>query len=67
MRDALRRAIERFVPWYDRDTEARRAAHTEAIRQRSIAARMTVEHLTPAAQARIRKAYAAYGRELRRR
>lgn len=66
MGDPIRRLIERILPWYDPEEEARRDARTEAIRRRSIAARITLEQLTPEAQKRIRTAYIAYARELRR-
>jgi uncharacterized protein (DUF39 family) len=52
--------VERWVPWFDRSEAAQRDARTEAIRRRSIAARITVEQLTPEAIERVRKAYEAY-------
>ena len=64
VRDQFRRLIERLLPWYDVEEEARRAARTEAIRRRSIAARISIEQLSPEAQRRIRLAYLAYAREL---
>ena len=67
MGDRLRRAVERVLPWYDPQREAQRTQRTEAIRQRSIAARIAVENLTPAERDRVRAAYAAYARELERR
>ena len=66
MRDQFRRLVERLLPWFDVEEEARRAARTEAIRRRSITARITLEQLSPEAQRRIRTAYIAYARELAR-
>lgn len=37
--------IERILPWFDREAEDARNARTEAIRQRSIAARITTEQI----------------------
>lgn len=41
--EAIRRAVERTLPWFDRADQDARAAKTERIRQRSIAARIRVE------------------------
>lgn len=37
-----RRLFERFLPWYDRDRETVKDAHTEQIRRRSIFLRRDV-------------------------
>jgi hypothetical protein len=65
--DRIRRFVERLLPWYDPEAERKRTATTEAIRQRSLTARLTVEHLSPEAALRVRAAYAAYARQLHRR
>jgi len=52
------------MPWYDREQEAKRDANTEAIRQRSIALRIRIEHLT---RAELRHAYRIAGRRFVRR
>ncbi len=44
-RSRLHRFIEAILPWYSVEEEARRDARSEAIRQRSIAARMTAERI----------------------
>lgn len=49
LRDRFRFAIERLLPWFDPAEKARRDARTEAIRRRSIAARIQTE--------RVREAY----------
>lgn len=54
VRSRWHRFIEWFLPWYDPETEDRRNQRTEAIRQRSIAARTNLE--------RIREAYTASAR-----
>ena len=41
--EVIRRVVERLLPWYDPELEAQRDAHTEAIRQRSIRARIAAE------------------------
>lgn len=41
--ESMRRRVERWLPWYDVAAERRRTAHTEAIRQRSIAVRKRTE------------------------
>lgn len=41
--EAIRRRVEGWLPWFDRADEDRRAARTDLIRQRSIAARVRVE------------------------
>jgi hypothetical protein len=64
--DRFRRLVERLLPWFDVDAEQRRNERTEAIRQRSIAARLTIEHLSPEAGQRIRAAYRAYGHRIAR-
>lgn len=38
-----RRALEDLLPWYDREAERRAELHTEAVRQRSIKARIRAE------------------------
>ncbi len=48
-RDRARAAVERMLPWYDPELEARRDARTEQIRRHSIAVRIHTE--------RVRKAY----------
>lgn len=58
VRDWLRHMIERLIPWYDPAAEARRQARTEAIRRRSIEARIAAED--------VRWAYAAYARRVRK-
>lgn len=63
MLDSLRRAIERALPWYDVEEEARRDAHTEAIRRRSIAARIRLERLS---DEQLVDAYRAAARKLAR-
>jgi hypothetical protein len=40
---AFRRWVEDRLPWYDRDAEQGKDRRTEAIRQRSIRARIQVE------------------------
>lgn len=52
------RVIEAFLPWYDRQAEARRNERTERIRRDAIAARIKAEE--------VRAAYAAAGRRLQR-
>jgi len=52
------------MPWYSREHEAERDANTEAIRQRSIRARIRVEHLT---RAELHHAYRIAGRRFVRR
>jgi hypothetical protein len=64
MGDRLRRTVERFLPWYNVRAEAHRAARTEQIRRRSIAARIAIENLTPAERERVKAAYAAYADHL---
>jgi hypothetical protein len=64
MRDSIRVVIERALPWYSRSEADARDRRTEHIRQRSIAARMAVEKLTPDAIEQIRAAYAAYAATL---
>lgn len=54
----LRRVVERMLSWYDPKVEASRDERTEAIRQRSIRARVRAEE--------VRAAYAAAARELHR-
>jgi len=39
------RLVERWLPWYDPELEARRDARTEAIRLRSIAIRIRIESM----------------------
>jgi hypothetical protein len=51
-RERVRAAIERMLPWFDPAAERVRDAHTEEIRQQSIAARMHTE--------RVRRAYRQY-------
>ena len=41
--EPLRRIIERWLPWYDPALETQRDARTEAIRVRSIKARIAAE------------------------
>jgi hypothetical protein len=54
MGDRLLRLVERWLmPWYSRDAAQRANERGEAIRQRSIAARIESE--------RVREAYAAAG------
>lgn len=61
----IRRWIEDVVPWFDRVAEARKAQRTEAIRQRSISARIEAERVILEGD-RIRRAYRAYGDALDR-
>ena len=56
--DPIRRIIERFLPWYDPEEEARRDARTEAIRVRSIKARVAAEA--------IQQPYREYAQRLRK-
>jgi hypothetical protein len=56
-RDPIHRLIE-MMPWYDRETERKREARTEQIRQRSIALRIRVEGMT---HEDLRGAYKAAG------
>lgn len=67
VRGRFRRAIERAIPWFDPDEAARRDARTEAIRRRSIAARLSAEQLTPEAIGRVRHAYAIYAAVMKQR
>jgi hypothetical protein len=64
VRDTLRQIVERAMPWYNRQEADARDRRTEHIRQRSIAARIAVEQLTPEAIEQIRAAYAAYAATL---
>lgn len=41
--ESVRRIVERILPWYDPELEARRDARTEGIRLRSIRARIAAE------------------------
>ena len=60
--DRLRRLVERMLPWYDPELEARRAAESKAMHARSIAVRQQAERdLAHASAASIRHAYQAYG------
>jgi hypothetical protein len=43
MADFWRRLIERMLPWYSPAVERRRVRRTEAIRKRSISARLRAE------------------------
>lgn len=45
MGSRLRALVERLLPWYDAAEAARHDRRTEAIRQRSIRARMAAERL----------------------
>jgi len=56
--------VETLLPWFDPADARRRDRRTETIRQRSIAARIAVEQLSPEAIADIRAAYAAYAATL---
>lgn len=67
MRGRIRSAIERAIPWFDPEEAARRDERTEAIRRRSIAARITVEQLTPEAIDRVRHAYGVYAAAMKQR
>ena len=49
------------LPWYDPDVVARRQAHTEAVRQRSIDARIATERLPAVRELRRLEASAARG------
>jgi len=60
MKDSLRQIVERAMPWYSRAEADARDRRTEHIRQRSIAARIAVEQLSPEAIQQVREAYAAY-------
>ena len=40
---ALKRAVERALPWYDHAEVARRTSETERVRQRSVRARINAE------------------------
>lgn len=62
--DAFRRFVERLMPWYSREQEAERDAKTEAIRQRSIRARIQIERMT---RAELHHAYRIAGRRFVRR
>ena len=57
--DRFRRLVEWMLPWYDPEQEAARDARSEAIRQRSVAARINSE--------RIRQDYAAAAKRIQRR
>lgn len=52
------RLVERLLPWWDPEVERKRDERTEAIRQRSIAARIDAE--------RTRVAYRSMGTRMRR-
>lgn len=54
----IRRFVENLLPWFDPAVEAQRAERTEAIRRRSISARVNAEQ--------VRAAYVQAARELRR-
>lgn len=56
--ERVRRVVETLLPWYDPTVEARRHAHTEEVRRRSIAARVEAED--------VRAAYLEYSRRMRR-
>lgn len=58
MRNWLRCKIEALLPWYSAEEAAEHDARTEAIRQKSIAARVSAE--------RLRNDYLAYARRLER-
>lgn len=58
----LHRLVEKLLPWYDPVVEERRNQRTEAIRRRSIAARIGAEELT----SDLRSGYRAMGERLRR-
>lgn len=60
-----RRLTIPFMGWYDPETERERDRQTEAIRQRSIAARIALERLDDCADGGIRSAYRAYGDHFR--
>jgi hypothetical protein len=47
----FRRLVERVLPWYDKPAERRRDQRTEAIRQRSIRARIHAEQVVEAYRA----------------
>ena len=60
MGDRLLRKVERWLmPWFDRDEHEQETARGEAIRQRSIKARIDAEQ--------VRSDYAAMSRRLARR
>lgn len=66
MRDRIRRMIESTLPWYDPHLEEGRAARSDDIHYRSIAARLSAESLTPIDRERIARAYRAYAAAMRR-
>jgi hypothetical protein len=51
MRSRWRRFVERLLPWYDPEAERARNARTEAIRLRSIRARIESERVIDAYRA----------------
>lgn len=51
MRSQWRRFVERLLPWYDPEAERARDARTEAIRLRSIRARIESERVIDAYRA----------------
>lgn len=60
MKDSLKAIVEHALPWFDPAEARARDRRTEHIRQRSIAARLSAERLTPEAIERIRSAYRVY-------
>lgn len=54
----LRRLIEAILPWYDPSEERARATRSEALRVRSISARIEAE--------RVRRSYVEYANRLER-
>ena len=66
--DRFRRLVERMLPWYDPELEARRAAESKALHAQSIAVRQQAERdLANASASSIRNAYGAYGHRVNRR
>ena len=55
--EAIRRMVERILPWYDPSYERLRNRRTEQMRQRSIRARIEAEN--------VRAAYNSYADRLR--
>lgn len=67
VRDRIRLLIERWVPWYDHDAEARMAAAARLQIEASRASRArATATIARSENDRIRRAYRAYGREFHR-
>lgn len=70
MRETLRHLIARALPWYEPAKERERDRHTEAVRQRSIRARLQSERIIAdyeQADAAARRAAGDLIKEVRRR